>query len=126
MPWWIQIDEKTAPFSYVVVDSVAQPADAYNTLPYPTQAAADSEAATLNGNAKKGVAGSLESGAAAAGGDVLNDALKPLFQASIWIRVAEVVAGLILLGIGLNAMLKGKPLSVVTGTAGTLGKAAML
>jgi hypothetical protein len=32
---------------------------------------------------------------------------------------------LILLGIGLNAMLKGKPLSVVTGTAGTVGKAAM-
>jgi hypothetical protein len=48
-----------------------------------------------------------------------------LFQGAIWLRVAEAVAGLILLGIGLNAMLKGKPLSAVTSAAGAAGKAAM-
>ena len=51
--------------------------------------------------------------------------LAALFQAAIWIRVAEVAAGLILLGIGLNAMLKGRPLSAVTSAAGVAGKVAM-
>lgn len=62
---------------------------------------------------------------AAAASSVVSDTLKPLFQRSIWIRVAEVAAGLILLGIGLNALLKGKPMSAVTKTAGVAGKAAM-
>jgi len=51
--------------------------------------------------------------------------LAALFQKSIWIRVAEVAAGLILLGIGLNAMLHGRPLGAVTGAAGAVGKVAM-
>jgi hypothetical protein len=51
--------------------------------------------------------------------------LAALFQSSIWLRVAEAVAGLILLGIGLNAMLKGRPLSAVTSAAGAAGKVAM-
>lgn len=46
-----------------------------------------------------------------------------LFQKNLWIRVAEVVIGLILMGIGLNSMLKGKPLTVITAPAGALGKA---
>lgn len=49
-----------------------------------------------------------------------------LSQPGLWIRLGEVAAGLILLGIGLNAMLKGRPLQVVTGTAGKVGKVAML
>jgi hypothetical protein len=60
---------------------------------------------------------------AAAASSVVSDTLKPLFQKSIWLRVGEVVAGLILLGIGLNALLKGKPMSVVTGAAGIAAKA---
>jgi hypothetical protein len=52
--------------------------------------------------------------------------LSDLTSGQFWVRAGEVVAGLILLGIGLNAMLKGKPLQVVTGAAGTVGKAAML
>lgn len=51
--------------------------------------------------------------------------LAALFQGAIWIRVAEAAAGLILLGIGLNAMLKGRPLAAVTSAAGKAGKAAM-
>jgi hypothetical protein len=49
-----------------------------------------------------------------------------LSNANTWIRVGEAVAGLILLGIGLNSMLKGKPLQFVTRAAGVAGKAAML
>lgn len=52
--------------------------------------------------------------------------LSDLTSGAFWIRAGEVVAGLILLGIGLNAMLKGKPLQVVTSAAGVAGKAAML
>jgi len=64
-------------------------------------------------------------GAATAASSV-GDFLSRLSQANTWIRVGEVVAGLILLGIGLNAMLKGKPFQIVTGTAGRVGKVAML
>ncbi len=66
-------------------------------------------------------AGAVESTATA-----VPDFLSRLTSANLWIRVGEVVVGLILLGIGLNAMLKGKPLQVVTQTAGVAGKAAML
>lgn len=65
-------------------------------------------------------------GAAETAATAVPDFLSRLTSANLWIRVGEVVAGLILLGIGLNAMLKGKPLQVVTGAAGTVGKAAML
>jgi hypothetical protein len=66
--------------------------------------------------------GAVSNAANAAAGSVANDALKPLFQAHIWLRVAEVVAGLVLIAIGLNSMLKGKPLSVVSSTAGLASK----
>lgn len=64
----------------------------------------------------------------AAASDALKSAnpLAGLFQKAIWLRVGEVVVGLILLGIGMNALLKGKPMTFVTGAAGTVGKAAML
>jgi len=48
--------------------------------------------------------------------------LGPLFQSNLWIRAVEIVAGLILLGIGMNALFKGAPLKVVTGAAGAAGK----
>ena len=38
------------------------------------------------------------------------------------VRLVEILAGLVLVGIGLNSMLKGKPLTVVTGPAGKLAK----
>jgi hypothetical protein len=56
-------------------------------------------------------------------GNVGSGLLGGLFQKNIWMRAGEVLVGLILLGIGLNAMLKGKPLQVVTTAAGTVGKA---
>jgi hypothetical protein len=107
MAWWIQIDEKTAPFSYVVVNSVSAPVDAYNTLPYPTQAAASSEAATLNGNARKGVAGSLESGASAAAKSTLNGLL-PTFTNTrpFVVRVVKVIIGGALILAGMTMLVK--------------------
>jgi len=71
-------------------------------------------------------AGAAGVGAAESAATAVPDFLSRLTSANLWIRVGEVVAGLILLGIGLNAMLKGKPLQVVTGAAGVAGKAAML
>ncbi len=57
--------------------------------------------------------------------NTLTGFLSDLTSASLWIRVGEGIVGLILIGIGLNAMLKGKPFQIVTGAAGTIGKAAM-
>jgi hypothetical protein len=51
--------------------------------------------------------------------------LSMLTSGNLWLRVGEVVAGLILLGIGVNALFKGRPMSAVTGTAGKLAPLAM-
>lgn len=64
-------------------------------------------------------------GAAESSATAVPDFLSRLTSGNLWIRIGEVVAGLILLGIGLNAMLRNKPLQVVTSAAGVAGKAAM-
>lgn len=51
--------------------------------------------------------------------------LSMLTSANLWIRVGEVVAGLILLGIGANALFKGKPMATVTNIAGKAAPLAM-
>ena len=56
----------------------------------------------------------------------LPDIFHGLDLGSWFLRAAEILAGLVLLGIGLNSMLKGKPLQLVTSAAGKAGKAAML
>ena len=53
------------------------------------------------------------------------DPFKGLNLSSWMLRIGEILVGLVLVGIGLNSMLKGKPLAVVTGAAGLAGKAAM-
>jgi hypothetical protein len=50
------------------------------------------------------------------------DPFKGLNLASWMLRIAEIAVGLVLVGIGVNSMLKGKPLAIVTGVA---AKAAM-
>ena len=55
----------------------------------------------------------------------VSSALNPfgfLSQASFWLRTGEVLIGVVLIAIGLNAMLKGRPLAVVTTAAGGIGK----
>lgn len=71
-------------------------------------------------------AGAKGVGAVESATSAVPDFLSRLTSANLWIRVGEVVVGLILVGIGLNAMLKGKPLQIVTSAAGVAGKAAML
>jgi hypothetical protein len=90
---------------------------------------ADAKAAfnAASGAAALGASGGL--GAATAAGVTPGSAfagfggiLAPLFQANLWLRVAEVAAGLILLAIGVNALFKGKPLETVTKIAAAAPK----
>lgn len=52
----------------------------------------------------------------------IGDFFARLTQKNTWVRVGEVVIGLVLVAIGVNAMFKGAPLKAVTGAAGTVGK----
>lgn len=98
--------------------------------PFPTKQAAEQYAQSHGGAQPGGFAsnvGNLASGAtSAAASSISSSILGPLFQKNIWLRVGEVVVGVILLAIGLNAMLKGKPLTVVTNTVGGAAKTAAL
>lgn len=85
-------------------------------------------------NASNPLAGGLQADARAVTNTVGNpldwlsniaDFFGKLGQVHTWLRVAEVLTGIVLVGMGLNAMLKGRPMQVVTGTAGKIGKAAM-
>jgi hypothetical protein len=85
-----------------------------NLIGYPNQAQAQTAAGQLS---------TVQQKVTTLGSGVVNDTLKPLFQAHLWLRVAEVVAGLVLIAIGLNSMLKGKPMAVISSTAGLAAKA---
>lgn len=88
---------------------------------FPTQALAKAFASNdLSAHAKAPVR------AAVSTAEGVNSFLGRLGNPNLWVRVAEVVVGVVLIAIGLNAMLKGKPMSIVTGAAGTVGKAAIL
>lgn len=65
--------------------------------------------------------GSVTAGAGA-GTDVVQTANNAFNLSGWFVRIGEILAGLVLLGIGLNAMLKGRPLQVVTSTAGLAAK----
>jgi hypothetical protein len=100
--------------------------------PFKTEQDAVNFAASIHGpkpttNLAQGlgnVAGQAAGPVVSAAGDALKslNPLAGLFQANIWLRVAEVIVGLVLLGIGLNSMLKGAPLKAVTGPAGALAR----
>lgn len=103
---------------YTVKQATSKPPGAV-AGPFSTQAEAQQQADTLNVGGTATPANLAGAAATAASGTVLG----PLFQANIWIRVLEVVAGLVVLAIGLNALFKGRPLQVVTGAAGLAAKA---
>jgi hypothetical protein len=115
MPYWVENVNSTG----VVVgpfNSAPTGMNLTTLIGYPTKAAAQSAANALAplGNPAN-IPGDI-------GKKVTNDALKPLFDSHIWLRVAEVVVGLILIGIGLNSMLKGRPMTIVTSAAGLASK----
>jgi len=51
--------------------------------------------------------------------------LDDLTSSAFWIRIAEVVAGLVLLAIGVNHLFASRPLSAVAGAAGKVAPLAM-
>jgi hypothetical protein len=65
-----------------------------------------------------GAAQAVTSVASGAATSAVNDALKPLFQASIWLRVAEVALGVVLIAIGLAKITHAVP--AATRIAGAL------
>lgn len=87
-------------------------------------------AATGANNAYTGL-NTATGGAVAAAGTAWDAAtaiprfLSMLTSANLWLRVGEVIAGLILFGIGVNALFKGKPLATVTNIAGKAAPLAM-
>jgi len=125
--WWVvnQVSLPGGPrgpqqTNYVVVQASTRPP---NTVAGPFATEADAQAWQTSGNTAGNSPGSAAGGvASAAASSISSSILGPLFQGNIWLRVAEVLIGVVLIGIGLNAMLKGKPLAVVTSTAGLAGK----
>ena len=101
MPYWVEN-----------VNSKGVVVGPYNSAPtgmnlttligYPTQAAAQTAANQLSTIPQK---------VNAIGSSVVNDTLKPLFNANIWLRVAEVIAGLLLVAIGVAELTKAIPLA---------------
>lgn len=84
---------------------------------FKTEAAADAYA---NGHS---IAHGSSPGGQAVGG--IKTATDFLTSSSTWIRVGEVIAGLILVAIGVNAMLKGNP-TYSAATKGAAGAAKMV
>jgi len=61
--------------------------------------------------------------AGAVTGSISSSVLGPLFQKNIWLRAGEVVAGVVLVAIAVNAMFRGKPLNVVVAPVRLAAKA---
>lgn len=91
--------------NYVVVQSAARPPNAV-AGPFPTQAAAQAWQTSANtaGNSPGSAAGGLvNAGVNATGIGALGDLAHRLTESQSWIRAGEVLAGLILLYVGLRA-----------------------
>ena len=87
------------------------------------------DALSTGGAATEQIAAGTAAGADAIAQDVpaspwaaLDGFLSNLESGSLWLRLGEAIAGIVLLGIAANAIFKGKPLQVITGAAGTIGK----
>ena len=57
--------------------------------------------------------------------DAIPKFLSRLTSGALWLRIEEVAAGLILLGIGVNALFHGRPMGTVTNVAGKLAPLAL-
>lgn len=124
MQWWV-VNQPTTfggrgaqQTNYVVVQSATRPVNAV-AGPFATQQDA------INFQTSANTAGNSPGSAVGGATNLAVNSLNPLaglFQASIWIRVAEVAIGVVLLAIGVNALFKGKPLTLVTSAAGGVGK----
>lgn len=96
----------------------------------PAAAGAAGSLANDAGNAAPSLITGVPGGTAVAKGagallgavDAVPKFLSMLTSGNLWLRVGEVIAGLILLGIGVNALFHGKPMGAVTGAAGHVAR----
>lgn len=132
--WWVvwsMASQQADQISAKVVQSASQPNANGKTVwqvwgPYATKA----DATAAENNRDPG-SGQLTPGAASQAGappglddlSGVTDFLGRLKQGATWERAAEILIGGVLLAIGINALFKGRPLQVVTGAAGAVGKA---
>ena len=74
-----------------------------------------------------GVSGVLQTphstgGITGASANLAGDVFKSLNLSNWLVRIGEIIVGIVLVGIGVNAMFRAKPLQVVTSAAGTIAK----
>jgi hypothetical protein len=98
---------------YTVTQAASKPSGAMSG-PYSTKAKAQAAADALNGT----ITSSTQQTPQNVGSGITGW----LSQGSLWMRIGEILVGLVLLGIGVNSLLKGAPLKVVTSTAGIAAK----
>ena len=132
MPWFNFVASDNTDHVVYLTGQQAQALEFLGAPPYATQAeAAAATPRQLNAdwNPVQGLVGAPAVQPVAAGvnkvtgaATSVGDFLSRLTSANLWMRVGEFVAGIVLLGIGVNALFKGKPLQVVTGAAGAVGK----
>lgn len=80
--------------------------------------------ATPTGSQSQGLSQAIPNVAGAAASGISQSILGPLFQANIWIRVGEVVLGLVILAVGLARITHAVPVATKIATAvGTKGLA---
>ena len=92
---------------------------------FPTKAEAQAQATKLNASAKKGVVGSLPVvGPVVSASETVGQFLGKLGEASLWLRVGEVVLGLILIAVGVAELTHAVPLA--TKVAGVAAKGAVM
>lgn len=105
MPYWVEnVNSKgvvVGPFN-----SAPSGMNLTTLIGYPTRAAAQTAANQLSTLPTK-----ITSAADAAGSTVVNDALKPLFNAHIWERVLQVGLGLLLIALGIAKLTHAVPVA---------------
>lgn len=93
---------------YTAVQAASQPPGAV-AGPYNSQAEAQAQAKSLNGKSVATLPNIASATTQAAAGAVSGGVLGPLFQANIWIRVAEVALGIVLIAVGIAKLTNAIP-----------------
>jgi hypothetical protein len=93
---------------YTAVQSAGQPPGAV-AGPYNSQAEAQAQAKQLNGKSVATLPNIAAATTSSVAGAVSSSVLGPLFQASIWLRVAEVVLGVVLIAVGVAKLTNAIP-----------------
>jgi hypothetical protein len=123
--WWIVQNTSVTPNTYTVVEKNPPAPAGSNGIGYFNESNAKSTAAALNASAKEGVAKTLETkipGVSAL--TSVTQFLGNLANANLWMRVGEVVLGLILIAVGVAELTHAVP--IATKIAKTAAGAAVV